>query len=98
MKIHGTPHLLSTFRITSFLMEPHGLSPWGSTKIPSYAKAPEGYPPLAKSAEATSFNTSRVEAQVTHSPTGRARGLLRRRIRGHGFIRVMSIGGLKEIL
>jgi len=49
-------------------------------KIPSYAKASEGYPPLAKSAEATSFNTSIVEAQVTHSSTGRARGLLRRRI------------------
>jgi len=49
-------------------------------KIPSYAEASEGYPPPAKSAEATSFDTSRVEAQVTHSSTGRARGLLRRRI------------------
>ena len=63
------------------MMEPHELSPWGSMKIPSYAKASEGYPPLAKSAEATSFNTSRGEAQVTHSSTGRARGLLRRRIK-----------------
>jgi hypothetical protein len=44
------------------------------------AKASEGYPPVAKSAEATGFNTRRVEARVTHSSTGKARGLLRRRI------------------
>jgi len=73
-------------------MEPHGLSPWylhkkyPPTPLGAEAlrcagtKASEGYPPLAKSAEATSFDTSRVEAQVTHSSTGRARGLLRRRI------------------
>ena len=74
-------------------MEPHGLSPWyllkkypptplGAEALRcAGAKASEGYPPLAKSAEATSFDTSRVEAQVTHSSTGRARGLLRRRIK-----------------
>jgi hypothetical protein len=74
-------------------MEPHGLSPWylhkkypptplGAETLRCVgAKASEGYPPLAKSAEATSFDTSRVEAQVTHSSTGRARGLLRRRIK-----------------
>jgi hypothetical protein len=33
-------------------MEPHGKSPWYLHKIPSYAKAAEGYPPSAKSAEA----------------------------------------------
>ena len=36
---------------------------------------------MAKSAEATSLNSSKVEAQVTHSSTGRARGLLRRRMK-----------------
>ena len=30
----------------------HGQSPWYLHKIPSYAKASEGYPPSAKSAEA----------------------------------------------
>jgi len=39
-----------------------------------------GLPPPAKSAEASSFNTSRVEAQVTPSSTGKACGLLRWRI------------------
>jgi len=33
-------------------MEPHGRSPWYLHEIPSYAKASEGYPPAAKSAEA----------------------------------------------
>ncbi len=33
-------------------MEPHEQSPWYLHKIPSYAKASEGYPPSAKSAEA----------------------------------------------
>jgi hypothetical protein len=33
-------------------MEPHGQSPWYLHYIPSYAKASEGYPPIAKSAEA----------------------------------------------
>jgi len=33
-------------------MEPRGQSPWYLHKIPSYAKASEGYPPSAKSAEA----------------------------------------------
>jgi hypothetical protein len=33
-------------------MEPHGQSPWYLQQIPSYAKASEGYPPSAKSAEA----------------------------------------------
>jgi hypothetical protein len=41
-------------------------------------KASESYPPLAKSAEATSFNTSRVEAQVMHSSTRKLCGLLQR--------------------
>ena len=63
---------------------PTGLARGTSMRIPSYAKASEGYPPVAKSAEATSFSTSTVEAQVTHSSTGRARGLLRRRIKFFG--------------
>ena len=33
-------------------MEPHGQSPWNLPEIASYAKASEGYPPAAKSAEA----------------------------------------------
>jgi hypothetical protein len=33
-------------------MEPHGQSPWFLHEIPSYAKASEGYPASAKSAEA----------------------------------------------
>ena len=35
------------------VMEPHGQSPWYLHEIPSYAKASEGYPPVAKSAEAS---------------------------------------------
>jgi len=80
-----------------FDMEPHGLSPWylqENTLLPPLgaealrcagAKASEGYPPPAKSAEATSFNASRVEAQVTHSSTGRAHGFLRWRIKFNRF-------------
>jgi len=34
-------------------MEPHGQSPWYLIEIPSYAEASEGYPPVAKSAEAS---------------------------------------------
>jgi hypothetical protein len=37
---------------SSLFMEPHGQGPWYLHKIPSYAKASEGYPPSAKSAEA----------------------------------------------
>jgi hypothetical protein len=33
-------------------MEPHGQSPWYLHEIPPYAKASEGYPPMAKSAGA----------------------------------------------
>jgi hypothetical protein len=33
-------------------MEPHKQSPWYLHEIPSYAKASEGYPQVAKSAEA----------------------------------------------
>ena len=34
-------------------MEPHGQSPSSLHEIPSYAKASEGYPPVAKSAKAS---------------------------------------------
>ena len=33
-------------------MEPYGKSQWYLNRIPSYAKASEGYPPSAKYAEA----------------------------------------------
>ena len=38
-------------------MEPHGQSPWYLHRVPSYAKASEGYPPSAKSAEAAILET-----------------------------------------
>jgi len=42
------------FGIQGFgIMEPHAQSPWYLHEIPSYAKASEGYPPVAKSAEAS---------------------------------------------
>ena len=53
-------------------MEPHGQSPWYLDKIPSCAKASDGYPPSAKSAEAATL-------QLMNN-SGTARGLLRRRI------------------
>ena len=74
-------------------MKPHGLSPWRPNKgyPPTFlgaealrcvgTKASEGYPPVAESAEATSFNTQRFDTRVTHSSTGKACGLLRRRIK-----------------
>jgi hypothetical protein len=49
-------------------------------KIPSYAKASEGYPPVAKSAEAVQhidIDDSDTTYAFIH---GQARGLLRRRI------------------
>ena len=67
------------------IWSPTGLARGISKKIPSFAKASEGYPPPVKSAEATSFNASKVEAQVTHSSTGRALGFLRRRIKFNRF-------------
>ena len=59
---------------------------------PSYANLPavqvlwqagalEGYPPVAKSAGASSFLHKNDSATLTHSSTDRARGLLRRRIK-----------------
>ena len=63
-------------------MEPHGQSPWYLHKIPSYAKASEGYPPSAKSAEAAILQLMNIIlAQFTLSSTGKARGRLRRRIK-----------------
>ncbi len=71
-------------------MEPHGQSPWHSIEIPSYAclreaasakaaKASEGYPPVAKSTEALNFgHGNHLNYRLTHSSTGRTRGLLRR--------------------
>ncbi|MBC8403140.1 MAG: T9SS type A sorting domain-containing protein [Candidatus Marinimicrobia bacterium] len=59
-------------------MEPRGQSPWYLHKIPSYAKASEGYPQMATSAVATYFIFGQF---FTHSSTGKARGFLRRRIR-----------------
>ena len=62
-------------------MEPHGQGPWYLHEIPSCAKASEGYPLVAKSAGASSFWHKNDSATLTHSFTGRARGLLRRRIK-----------------
>jgi hypothetical protein len=45
-------------------------------------KASEGYPPVAKSAEAVILGSGLAQTSLTHSSTGRARGLLRRRIKG----------------
>jgi hypothetical protein len=45
------------------------------------SKASEGYPPVAKSAEASGFNALAVKERVMHSSTGKVCGLLRRRIR-----------------
>src|SRR5512136_1062963 len=72
-------------------MEPHGQSPWYLHYIPSYAPstnalryarttASEGYPSVAKSAEAALPRLRIAQIRITHSSTGRARGLLRRRI------------------
>jgi len=44
-------------------------------------KASEGYPPVAKSAEAVIPGSGLAPTPLTHSSTGRARGLLRRRIK-----------------
>jgi hypothetical protein len=43
---------MDSFHVEEKEMEPHGQSPWYLHKIPSCAKASEGYPPSAKSAEA----------------------------------------------
>ena len=40
-------------------MEPYGQGPRYLHEIPSYAKASEGYPPMAKSAEAAIFRCVR---------------------------------------
>ena len=51
------------------IMEPHGQSPWYLHRIPSYAKASEGYPPSAKSAEAAiheAMNNSEIIYAFIH--------------------------------
>ena len=63
------------------VMEPHRQSPSYLYEIPSYAKASEGYPPVAKSAGASIFRPMNIKRRVTHSSTGKTRGLLRRRIK-----------------
>ena len=45
-------------------MEPCGQSPWYLFGIPSYAKASEGYPPVAKSAEASIFQRTNDLATI----------------------------------
>jgi hypothetical protein len=62
-------------------MEPHGQSPWYLHKIPSYAKASEGYPPSAKSAKAAILQLMNNSGTVYAFTHGKARGLLRRRIK-----------------
>ena len=63
------------------LWSPTGKARGTSMKIPSYAKASEGYPPVAKSAEAVQhidIDASDTTYAFIH---GQARGLLRRRIK-----------------
>ncbi len=67
-------------------MEPDGQSPRYPHYIPSYAKASEGYPPSAKSAEAAILQLMNNSCPTTHSSTGKARGLLRRRINSTGTV------------
>jgi len=43
------------------IIEPHGQSPWYLHEIPSYAKASEGYPPVAKSTRASIFRPLNVK-------------------------------------
>jgi hypothetical protein len=55
------------------MMEPRGQSPWYLHDIPSYAKASEGYPPTAKSAEASMLRYLKYSATLCvfihgHSP------------------------------
>src|SRR4030043_1998166 len=44
-------------KMAFLLREPHRQSPWCLHRIPPYAKASKGYPPSAKSAEATILET-----------------------------------------
>ena len=44
----GTPKCLSAGGLLRRWMEPHGLSPWGSTKIPTYAPGRRSAPAFAK--------------------------------------------------
>jgi hypothetical protein len=56
-------------------MEPHGQSPWYLHYIPSYAKASEGYPPTAKSAEAAMLRCvkySRIFCAFIHGHSPRS--------------------------
>jgi hypothetical protein len=62
-------------------------------KIPSYAKASEGYPPVAKSAEAMQ-HIDIDDSDTTYAfILGQARGLLRRRIKDDRDFRI--IRGIK---
>ena len=54
-------------------------------------EASEGYPPVAKSAEATDFNLQQLRHGLRISSTGKASGFLRRRIR-------ISIKPLSKVL
>jgi hypothetical protein len=59
-------------------------------KIPSYAKASEGYPPVAKSAEAVQ-HIDIDDSDTTYAfIQGQARGLLRRRIKGKIDVSLMN--------
>ena len=57
---------------------PTGKARGTSIEIPSYAKASEGYPPVAKSTEASSFGHMNNLATSYYSSMGKVRGLLRR--------------------
>jgi len=61
-------------------MEPHGQRTWYLHRIPSYAKASEGYPPLAKSAEAAILEVMNHSGIIYAFIRGQSPWFLRRRI------------------
>ncbi len=62
-------------------MKPGGQSPWYVHKVPSYAKASEGYPPSAKSAEAAILQPMINSGIIYAFIHNQASDLLRRRIK-----------------
>ena len=79
---------------TNGQMEPHGQSPWYLHEIPSYAKASEGYPPVAKSAEASVLRHMNNSATAYAFIHGKARGLLRRRIKNTSLLPIIRESGV----
>jgi TRAP-type C4-dicarboxylate transport system substrate-binding protein len=68
----------------------HKASYGGQVLRQRQAKASEGYPPSAKSAEAATLQLKNNTGPSTHSSTGKAHGLLRRRIKILEFVLLTS--------